>query len=175
MMTTITKPVYLEEKLEEISSSGRLHYRSKALPTWCPGCGYYAIVEAITTAFNNLGFAAKDTVVVSGIGCASRFPFFINSYGFHTLHGRLLPVATGIRWLTAILPSLQWVAMVPSGSLAILTLSLFPLATRMKALSFIRHCLNPRRPRSLSINAQRKRAFAPVIFAHHWPRSPDLH
>ena len=58
MMTTITKPVYLEEKLEEISSSGRLNYRSKALPTWCPGCGYYAIVEAITTAFNNLGFAA---------------------------------------------------------------------------------------------------------------------
>ena len=98
MMTiNITKPVYLEEKLEEISSSGRLNYRSKALPTWCPGCGYYAIVEAITTAFNNLGFAAKDTVVVSGIGCASRFPFFINSYGFHTLHGRLLPVATGIK------------------------------------------------------------------------------
>ena len=97
MMTDITKPVYLEEKLEEINSSGRLNYRSKALPTWCPGCGYYAIVEAITTAFNNLGFTAKDTVVVSGIGCASRFPFFINTYGFHTLHGRLLPVATGIK------------------------------------------------------------------------------
>ncbi len=97
MMTAITKPVYLEEKLEEIGSSGRLNYRSKSLPTWCPGCGYYAIVEAITTAFNNLGFASKDTVVVSGIGCASRFPFFINCYGFHTLHGRLLPVATGIK------------------------------------------------------------------------------
>jgi 2-oxoglutarate ferredoxin oxidoreductase subunit beta len=97
MMIQITKPVYIEEKLEEINSSGRLSYRSKSLPTLCPGCGYYAIVEAMTTAFNNLATATKDTVVVSGIGCASRFPFFINTYGFHTLHGRLLPVATGIK------------------------------------------------------------------------------
>jgi 2-oxoglutarate ferredoxin oxidoreductase subunit beta len=96
-MTDITKPVYLEEKLEEINNSGRLDYRSKALPTWCPGCGYYAIVEAMTTAFNLLGIVSKDTVVVSGIGCASRFPFFVNTYGFHTLHGRLLPVAMGVK------------------------------------------------------------------------------
>ncbi len=93
----IKKPVYLEEKLEEITQSGRLGYRSKSLPTWCPGCGYYAIVEAMTAAFNSLGIAGKDTVVVSGIGCASRFPFFVNTYGFHTLHGRVLPVATGIK------------------------------------------------------------------------------
>ncbi|MEN8129782.1 MAG: 2-oxoacid:ferredoxin oxidoreductase subunit beta [Pseudomonadota bacterium] len=96
-MMDITKPVYLEEKLEEINSSGRLDYRSKALPTWCPGCGYYAIVEAMTAAFNLLGIVSKDTVVVSGIGCASRFPFFVNTYGFHTLHGRLLPVAMGVK------------------------------------------------------------------------------
>lgn len=96
-MKDITQPVYLEEKLEEIKNAGRLSYRSKALPTWCPGCGYYAIVEAMTAAFNTLGVEAKDTVVVSGIGCASRFPFFLNAYGFHTLHGRLLPVATGIK------------------------------------------------------------------------------
>ncbi len=96
-MIDITKPVYLEEKLEEISGSGRLKYRSKALPTWCPGCGYYAIVEAITMAFNRLGISNKDTVVISGIGCASRFPFFVDTYGFHTLHGRLLPVAMGVK------------------------------------------------------------------------------
>ncbi len=96
-MTDVTKPVYLEEKLEEINTSGRLDYRSKSLPTWCPGCGYYAIVEAMTTAFNLLGIVSKDTVVVSGIGCASRFPFFVNTYGFHTLHGRLLPVSMGIK------------------------------------------------------------------------------
>jgi 2-oxoglutarate ferredoxin oxidoreductase subunit beta len=51
----------------------------------------------MTTAFNRLGIATKDTVVISGIGCASRFPFFVNTYGFHTLHGRLLPVATGVK------------------------------------------------------------------------------
>ena len=96
-MKTIKAPVYLEEKLQQVNQSGRLEYRSKALPTWCPGCGYFAIVEAMAAAFNNLSIDTKDTVVVSGIGCASRFPFFVNSYGFHTLHGRVLPVATGIK------------------------------------------------------------------------------
>ncbi len=96
-MSNIEKPVYLEEKLEEIQESGRLDYRSKALPTWCPGCGYFSIVEGMTSALNNLEIDPDETVVVSGIGCASRFPFFVNTYGFHTLHGRALPVATGIK------------------------------------------------------------------------------
>ena len=96
-MSNIEKPVYLEEKLEEIQASGRLEYRSKSLPTWCPGCGYFSIVEGLTAALNNLSIDPDETVVVSGIGCASRFPFFIDTYGFHTLHGRALPVATGIK------------------------------------------------------------------------------
>jgi 2-oxoglutarate/2-oxoacid ferredoxin oxidoreductase subunit beta len=96
-MSNIEKPVYLEDKLEEIQDSGRLDYRSKALPTWCPGCGYFSIVEGMTSALNNLAIDPDETVVVSGIGCASRFPFFVNTYGFHTLHGRALPVATGIK------------------------------------------------------------------------------
>ncbi len=91
------KPIYLEDKLREINDSGRLSYRSSALPTWCPGCGYFAITEAVAKAFTNLDIVDDDTVVVSGIGCASRFPFFLNSYGFHTVHGRALPVATGIK------------------------------------------------------------------------------
>lgn len=96
-MNDVKKPVYLEEKLDEISASGRLGYRSHSLPTWCPGCGYFSIVEGLTTALNEQGIQPKDTVVVSGIGCASRFPFFVNTYGFHSLHGRALPVATGIK------------------------------------------------------------------------------
>jgi len=96
-MTDVKKPVYLEEKLDEIGESGRLDYRSHSLPTWCPGCGYFSIVEGLTTALNQQGIQPKDTVVVSGIGCASRFPFFVNTYGFHSLHGRALPVATGIK------------------------------------------------------------------------------
>lgn len=90
-------PVYLEDKLEEIRGSGRLHYRSKSMPTWCPGCGYYSMTEGVTWALNETGVRNEDVVVVSGIGCASRFPFFMKTYGFHTLHGRTLPVATGIK------------------------------------------------------------------------------
>lgn len=91
------KPVYLEEKLEEIRADGHQDYRSKSLPTWCPGCGYFSMAEGFTFALNRLGINFKDVVVVSGIGCASRFPFFVSTYGFHTLHGRTLPVATGVK------------------------------------------------------------------------------
>lgn len=91
------RPVYLEEKLKEVEESGRLDYRSKALPTWCPGCGYFSIVEAVAEALCELKVPNEDAVMVSGIGCSSRFPFFINSYGMHTLHGRALPSATGVK------------------------------------------------------------------------------
>jgi len=91
------KPIYLEDKLKEVQESGRLAYRSKAMPTWCPGCGYFSMVDGLPGALNELGIAPKDAVVVSGIGCSSRFPFFVNTYGFHSLHGRALPVATGIK------------------------------------------------------------------------------
>jgi 2-oxoglutarate/2-oxoacid ferredoxin oxidoreductase subunit beta len=96
-MNERVKPVYLEEKLEEIRADGHQGYRSKSLPTWCPGCGYFSMAEGLTFALSRLGIAYQDVVVVSGIGCASRFPFFVNTYGFHTLHGRVLPVATGVK------------------------------------------------------------------------------
>ena len=96
-MGNLRQPVYLEEKLEQVRESGRLNIRSKALPTWCPGCGYFSIVDGVTMAINQLQINQKDVTVVSGIGCASRFPFFLDTYGFHTLHGRTLPVATGIK------------------------------------------------------------------------------
>ena len=86
------KPIYLEEKLAEIRADGHQDYRSKALPTWCPGCGYFSMAEGFTQSLKRLGREPEEVVVVSGIGCASRFPFFINAYGFHTLHGRALTV-----------------------------------------------------------------------------------
>ena len=95
--SSVHEPVYLEDKLKEIAASGRLDYRSQALPTWCPGCGYFSMSEGLTVALQRLGVAQKDVAIVSGIGCASRFPFFMNAYGFHALHGRTLPVATGIK------------------------------------------------------------------------------
>jgi len=90
-------PVYIEDTLEQIRGDGHLGYRSALLPTWCPGCGYFSVSEGVTKALNDLSIPGKDVVVVSGIGCASRFPFFMETYGFHTLHGRTLPVATGIK------------------------------------------------------------------------------
>ncbi|GAB0057596.1 2-oxoglutarate/2-oxoacid ferredoxin oxidoreductase subunit beta [Candidatus Magnetaquicoccaceae bacterium FCR-1] len=96
-MSIPVMPVFVDAKLREVQESGRLEYRSKSLPTWCPGCGYFAIVEGLTHACNEMGIPRDNAVVVSGIGCSSRFPFFVNLYGFHTLHGRVLPVATGIK------------------------------------------------------------------------------
>ncbi|MBU2340060.1 MAG: 2-oxoacid:ferredoxin oxidoreductase subunit beta, partial [Alphaproteobacteria bacterium] len=64
---------------------------------WCPGCGDYAILKAVQRTLPQLGCDPKNTVFVSGIGCSSRFPYYIESYGFHTIHGRAPAVATGIK------------------------------------------------------------------------------
>jgi 2-oxoglutarate/2-oxoacid ferredoxin oxidoreductase subunit beta len=64
---------------------------------WCPGCGDYAILDSVQKAFASLGMPRENFVVVSGIGCASRLPYYINSYGFHGIHGRAPAIATGIK------------------------------------------------------------------------------
>ncbi|MCK4765781.1 MAG: 2-oxoacid:ferredoxin oxidoreductase subunit beta [Candidatus Aminicenantes bacterium] len=67
------------------------------LPTWCPGCGHFTVLHGLYEAVEKLKIPAKDLVVVSGIGCSGRFPFFIKGFGFHALHGRAIPVATGMK------------------------------------------------------------------------------
>jgi 2-oxoglutarate ferredoxin oxidoreductase subunit beta len=64
---------------------------------WCPGCGDYAILSAVQQVFPTLGIPRENFVMVSGIGCSSRFPYYMNTYGFHTIHGRAPAVATGIK------------------------------------------------------------------------------
>ena len=64
---------------------------------WCPGCGDYAILAQFQKVFPTLGIARENFVVVSGIGCSSRFPYYMNTYGFHTIHGRAPAVATGLK------------------------------------------------------------------------------
>lgn len=64
---------------------------------WCPGCGDYAILKAVQRALPQIGADPATTVFVSGIGCSSRFPYYMNSYGFHTIHGRAPAVATGVK------------------------------------------------------------------------------
>jgi 2-oxoglutarate ferredoxin oxidoreductase subunit beta len=64
---------------------------------WCPGCGDYAILAAMQRTLPELGVTRENTVFVSGIGCSSRFPYYMNTYGFHTIHGRAPAVASGIK------------------------------------------------------------------------------
>jgi 2-oxoglutarate ferredoxin oxidoreductase subunit beta len=64
---------------------------------WCPGCGDYAILKGVRTALARIGREPRDVVFVSGIGCAARFPYYISTYGFHTIHGRAPAVATGVK------------------------------------------------------------------------------
>jgi 2-oxoglutarate ferredoxin oxidoreductase subunit beta len=64
---------------------------------WCPGCGDYAILKAVQRTMPEIGTAPENTVFVSGIGCSSRFPYYMETYGFHTIHGRAPAVATGIK------------------------------------------------------------------------------
>jgi 2-oxoglutarate/2-oxoacid ferredoxin oxidoreductase subunit beta len=64
---------------------------------WCPGCGDYAILKAVQRVMPELGRRPEDTVFISGIGCSSRFPYYMETYGFHTIHGRAPAVATGVK------------------------------------------------------------------------------
>ncbi|MEM7159342.1 MAG: 2-oxoacid:ferredoxin oxidoreductase subunit beta [Myxococcota bacterium] len=64
---------------------------------WCPGCGDYAILAAVQKALPTMGVARENTVFISGIGCSSRFPYYMNTYGFHTIHGRAPALATGLK------------------------------------------------------------------------------
>ena len=72
-------------------------YVGKVKPDWCPGCGDYSVLNSLQRAIADLDIAPHNVLVVSGIGCSSNLPGFINSYGFHGLHGRSLPVATGAK------------------------------------------------------------------------------
>ena len=66
-------------------------------PRWCPGCGDYAILAQVKKVMPTLGVTRENIVFVSGIGCASRFPYYVNTYGMHTIHGRAPAVATGLK------------------------------------------------------------------------------
>ncbi|OGI04371.1 MAG: hypothetical protein A2Y25_07875 [Candidatus Melainabacteria bacterium GWF2_37_15] len=72
-------------------------YRSKTNPSWCQDCGDYKVLDALTAAMAVTGVEPHDMVMTSGVGCASRLPFYTNCYGFHTVHGRALPAAIGIK------------------------------------------------------------------------------
>ncbi len=70
-------------------------FKGKAEPDWCPGCGDFGVLSALKQAIAELGLYPHEVMVISGIGCSSNLPGYINTYGMHTLHGRALAVGTG--------------------------------------------------------------------------------
>ena len=87
-------------------------YLSGVCPVWCPGCGYYGILSALVEALCALDIPSKELALVSGIGCASRLPYFVKAYGFHGIHGRTLPIAQGVKLAN---PNLTVVAVAGDG------------------------------------------------------------
>lgn len=71
--------------------------RATTIPDWCPGCGNHAILMSVKGAIADLGLDPKDVVLVSGIGCSAKTPHYVKTYGFHAIHGRALPVASGMK------------------------------------------------------------------------------
>ncbi|MGC4086547.1 MAG: 2-oxoacid:ferredoxin oxidoreductase subunit beta [Polyangiaceae bacterium] len=86
-MSNIVEPTRLTKKDFETDQDVR----------WCPGCGDYAILATVQRVMPELGILPENMVWVSGIGCSSRFPYYMNTYGFHTIHGRAPAFATGIK------------------------------------------------------------------------------
>ncbi|MGC8802633.1 MAG: 2-oxoacid:ferredoxin oxidoreductase subunit beta [Bacteroidales bacterium] len=84
---------------------------------WCPGCGSHIILSAVENVFPRIGYKKENFVIVSGIGCSSRFPYYVNTYGFHGIHGRAHAIATGVKLAN---PGLSvWVSTGDGDSLAI--------------------------------------------------------
>lgn len=82
----------MEEKKYQASD-----FKSDQYVRWCPGCGDHAILNVLYKAMAELGVAPEKTAVISGIGCSSRLPYYMNTYGFHTIHGRAAAIATGFK------------------------------------------------------------------------------
>jgi 2-oxoglutarate ferredoxin oxidoreductase subunit beta len=100
-------------------------FKSGVKPVWCPGCGDFGVLSALYKSLAALQLAKQETVVVSGIGCSSRSPYFVSTYGFHSVHGRALPLATGMKLAS---PELTIVVMAGDGDLMAIGAGHFPHA-----------------------------------------------
>ncbi len=90
---------------------------SDQMVKWCPGCGSHAILKAVENVFPEIGYKKENFVFVSGIGCSSRFPYYVDTYGIHGIHGRAAAIATGVKLSN---PGLSvWIATGDGDSMAI--------------------------------------------------------
>ena len=103
--------------MTDVPSYTRKDFVSNQEVRWCPGCGDYSIMASIQNVMTKIGKKREDICFVSGIGCSSRFPYYMETYGMHTIHGRALAVATGVKVQN---PNLSvWVATGDGDALAI--------------------------------------------------------
>ena len=72
-------------------------FASDQMVKWCPGCGDHSILASVLNVFPKIGYKKESFCMVSGIGCSSRFPYYVNTYGFHSIHGRAAAIATGVK------------------------------------------------------------------------------
>ena len=86
-----------ETKDAEVKKKTAKDYASDQEVKWCPGCGDYAILAAFQQAMTKIDKKKEDIVCVSGIGCSSRFPYYVDTYGYHTIHGRAPAIASGLK------------------------------------------------------------------------------
>lgn len=93
-MTTTTIETQERNKLAVLTKKD---FETDQEVRWCPGCGDYAILNAFQAILPDLGIPREKFVVVSGIGCSSRLPYYVNTYGFHTIHGRAPAIASGLK------------------------------------------------------------------------------
>ncbi|MBM3130793.1 MAG: 2-oxoacid:ferredoxin oxidoreductase subunit beta [Chloroflexi bacterium] len=93
MVMTLEPPKYIFDPANLTPND----YKSGVPPVWCPGCGDYGVLASFLKAISELRIPREQLAIVSGIGCSSRFPAFVEAYGFHGTHGRALPIAAGIK------------------------------------------------------------------------------
>lgn len=86
-----------ESQINEKIVLSKDDFKSDQMVKWCPGCGDHAILSSVEKVFPRLGIRKEDFVVISGIGCSSRFPYYMNTYGIHGIHGRAAAIATGVK------------------------------------------------------------------------------
>lgn len=83
--------------MTEATTLKKKDFQSDQIVRWCPGCGDYAILSAVQSVMPQLGIPKEKIVFISGIGCSSRFPYYMNTYGFHTIHGRAPSIVSGLK------------------------------------------------------------------------------
>ena len=92
----MTDPLIPEGGSGDVPPTTRADWQSDQEVRWCPGCGDYSILTALQLLMPDLGVRREKTVFVSGIGCAARFPYYMDTYGMHSIHGRAPAIATGL-------------------------------------------------------------------------------